>query len=483
MDKLIILDVDIFDILKKLNDEGCQCLITGGAVRDAIIGIKPKDIDIEVYNINYEDLLNVLSNYGTVDLVGRNFGVIIFNPFNKSIKYDFSIPRTESKIGIGHKGFDVRLDSNLTIKEASIRRDFTINSIAYDPINNKVYDYFGGVEDIKNKIIRHTSDKFSEDYLRILRAMQFQARFDFSIHTDTILLIRQMLTNNVEEFNNLAKERVFEEWLKWAEKGINHSLVFKFMRDTGLINLYLELNALKKTPQDAIYHPEGDVEIHTELCLNYMDKIIIRENILSENKVILIMAILLHDIAKPHTTKEELKNGRMTITSNGHEEMGKEVAKVFLSNIGFYDKFIEPIINIVATHLSGVHISNIPKISSKHKFVKKLSRKINPANIQQLVYVMEADTNGRGSDTFKEPIGKDDIMSIANELVIVEKEYDYFLMGRHLIEAGLMPSIKFGNILRQSYEAQENGEFNDIEGAKNWLNEMLNLETVGNNGI
>jgi len=477
MRNLITLDIEIFSILEKLNDNGYQSLIMGGAVRDAILGIEPKDIDIEVYGISYEDLMEFLSKYGKVDLVGKKFGVIVFNPLNGEIKYDFSIPRTENKIGIGHKEFDIKLDSDLTIKEAAIRRDFTMNSIGYDPIGDNIYDFFGGVNDIENKIIRHTSDKFNEDYLRILRAMQFQSRFGFSIHPDTVALIQQMLTENINEFNSIAKERLFEEWIKWAEKGKYHNIIFKFMRDTGLINYYPELKALKDTPQDVIYHPEGDVEVHTELCLTHMDKIINRENIIGDEKVILVMSILLHDIAKPLTTKEEMKRGRLTITSNGHEEMGKDVANVFLSNIGFYDKLIEPIGNIIGTHLSGVHISQITKISGKHKFVKKLSRKLNPGTIKQLIYVMEADTNGRGYGEYKEPIGSKDILNIANEFVIVDKEYNYLLMGRHLIEIGLKPSTLFGDILKKSYEAQENGEFNDIEGAKVWLSEIVNINS------
>lgn len=472
MKNLIKLNTDIQSIIQKLNDKGHQCLVMGGAVRDAILGIEPKDIDIEVYGISYEKLIDFLSDYGKVDLVGQKFGVIIFNPSYSNIKYDFSIPRTENKLGVGHKGFDIKIDSNLTIKEAAIRRDFTMNSIAFDPIENKLYDFFGGVEDIKNKVIRHASDKFIEDYLRILRAMQFQARFGFSIHKDTILLIQEMLKSS-DEFNTLAKERLFEEWAKWAEKGTHHNLIFKFMRDTGLIEYYPLLKSLKETPQDTIYHPEGDVEIHTELCLAHMDKVIERENITGSEKIVLVMSILLHDIAKPQTTKEELKRGRMTITSNGHEEQGKEVASEFLESIGFYPKLIEPIGNIIAVHLSGVHISQITKTAGKHKFVKKLSRKLSPANVKQLIYIMEADTNGRGYSEYIEPIGAKDILEIAEELSITEKEYNYLLMGRHLIEAGLKPSIEFGNILRKSYEAQENGEFSDIEGAKHWLSAQI----------
>ena len=175
----LILNPDIAKILVKLNEIGCTPLLIGGCVRDAYLGIKPKDIDIEVYGISYADLEQFLSKYGRVDIVGKSFGVIVFNHFEFSdcgdkTKYDFSIPRKENKLGVGHKGFDITLDSNLSVKEASSRRDFSMNALAYDPITDELHDYYGGINDLDNKIIRHTSDAFSEDSLRILRAMNFQ---------------------------------------------------------------------------------------------------------------------------------------------------------------------------------------------------------------------------------------------------------------------------------------------------------------------
>lgn len=472
------LEPEIIKLMQKLNYRGNQCLVIGGAVRDSILGIEAKDIDIEVYGISYEDLMKFLSQYGKVDLVGQKFGVIIFNPYNGKMKYDFSIPRTESKIGVGHNAFNILLDSNLSIKDASERRDFSFNALAYDPIEDQIYDYFGGLDDLKNKIIRHTSDAFSEDYLRILRCFQFQARLDFTIHPDTITLMKKMLTDNPNEFRELAIERVGEEWLKWSEKGIRHDLIFKFMRDTGLIDFYPELKALKETPQDKIYHPEGDVEVHTELCLIHMDKVIERENITGTKKVIMVASILLHDVAKPPTTKEEMKRGRMMITSNGHEEMGGEMAKVFLSGIGFHAELIEPISNLIANHLAGVKIAHITVLSGKTKFIKKLSRKLHPATIQQLLFICESDTNGRGDDSFKIATGSDDIREIANQVTVIDKQYEYIIMGRHLIEwYNLKPSKEFGIILGKANEAQENGFINDLESGKKWLNDNLELLT------
>jgi len=169
--QLIKVEDSIYKIVSILNERGHRALIIGGAVRDALLGIAPKDIDIEVYKISYEELEKILSEYGSVDLVGQTFGVILFKPAGSDMTYDFSIPRKENKVGIGHKGFKIFFDKDMTIKEAGARRDFTWNALAYDPLENKIYDYFGGVKDLEDKIIRHTSDAFSEDALRVLRCM------------------------------------------------------------------------------------------------------------------------------------------------------------------------------------------------------------------------------------------------------------------------------------------------------------------------
>jgi tRNA nucleotidyltransferase (CCA-adding enzyme) len=261
--------------------------------------------------------------------------------------------------------------------------------------------------------------------------------------------------------------------MKWAEKGIRHDLIFKFLRDTELINYYPELKLLKETPQDKIYHPEGDVEIHTEMTLHEMDKIILREKIGGKEKIILVMSILTHDIAKPQCTKEEMKRGRMTITSAGHESMGGDMCKEFLPRLGFPEELVLPISNLVANHLSGVSISMIDSRKGQLKAVKKLSRRLSPATIQQLLYVMEADSRGRGGDK-QEITGAEILRELSAEADVQTKAYQPILMGRHLIELGLKPSPKFKEILDKSFEAQESGEFSDVEGGRVWLKNYLN---------
>ena len=493
--QLISVEDSIKKILLQLNTKGCRALIVGGAVRDAILGITPKDVDIEVYKISYNDLKEFLEKYGVVNLVGKTFGVIKFKPYGgfpetifSDYEYDFSIPRKENKVGVGHTSFEIKFDLNMSIRDAGLRRDCTFNALSYDPIENKIYDYFGGLDDLKNGIIRHTSEQFKEDSLRILRILQFQSRFNFKIHPDTIKEIRNIL-ETTKDFEDLSKERIFEEWMKFAVKGIRHDLIFDFLRETTLINKYPILKALASCPQDKFYHSEGDVEVHTKKTLLEIDKIIDRENISGNEKMTLVMVLLLHDVGKALTTKNEFKRGRMTITSNGHEALGGEMAKTFLEQLGFHEELIIPICNLIANHLASVSISSIANKSGQLRAVKRLSRRLHPATIQQLLYVIEADHKGRGLKKnvfqrfifFVKKLFKGDnhatglklLSDLSKEINVKHKSYEYFLMGRHLIAEGLKPSPKFREILQKSYDAQENGDFQNLDGAKEWLKKYL----------
>jgi len=202
----VIIDVnkEILDtvthVLEFLNDNGFNPIIVGGAVRDALVGDKPKDIDIEVYGITVENLESILSSYGKVDAVGKSFGVLKFIPYDANGKlveleepFDFSVPRRENKVGVGYKGFEIVLSDDISIEEAATRRDFTWNSMGYNPITNTLYDYYGGINDLAEGIIRHTSLKFAEDPLRILRALQFQARKGHVIAPETYELMRSLV--------------------------------------------------------------------------------------------------------------------------------------------------------------------------------------------------------------------------------------------------------------------------------------------------
>ena len=184
-----------------------RAFLVGGCVRDWLCSMPIKDIDIEVFDIGYADLVRALSRWGRADLVGKSFGVVKLVLDGEIL--DFSLPRRDSKIGAGHKGFDVVVDPTLTLLEASSRRDFTINSMSWDPRTDQVIDLHGGQSDLNHRILRHTSSAFIEDPLRVLRGMQFASRLNLIPAQETVELCRRIR----DSYHELPKDRIREEWL------------------------------------------------------------------------------------------------------------------------------------------------------------------------------------------------------------------------------------------------------------------------------
>ncbi len=466
----IYIDGSVREAIAELAEMGCSSLIVGGAVRDAVLGNAPKDIDIEVYDIDYTTLESVLKKYGKLSLVGKSFGVIKFSS-NEGNEYDFSVPRKESKMGIGHKGFDVFFDRDMLPIDAAERRDFTFNALAYDPILEVVHDYYGGLQDLQDGIIRHTSDKFAEDALRILRAMQFQSRMGFVIAPETMQLMRTMVEDGM--MDDLPFERISEEWMKWAVKGIRPSLVFDFIHGTGLGKHFPHIDKLAGVPQDPHWHPEGDVQVHTGFVMDAALDIANRENLQGDERAVLIFAALCHDFAKPDTTQTLLvKSGngqREAITARGHEKLGGDYAKRFLVSIGIKKSIIEKVVPLVENHLEHVNIDSIIEHKSKLSAVRKLSKRLHPANVKELLYLIEADSSGRPPLPKGMPASGKMLALVAKEADVENAKRAPIIMGRHLIEIGLQPSLEFNKIMKELAVAEENGAYNTVEEGQHYV--------------
>ena len=203
-------------IVRELHAAGYRAVVVGGAVRDALLvhelGALPKDFDIEVYGIAYDQLAGMLARRGRIDRVGKSFGVVKLNIDGH--EYDFSVPRRDSKLGLKHRDFETTFDPAITPREAASRRDFTINAMAYDPVADELLDFFGGVEDLKNRVLRATSEAFAEDPLRVLRGMQLACRFDLTLEPATAALCRTIS----DHYSSISRERVADEFMKWAVK-------------------------------------------------------------------------------------------------------------------------------------------------------------------------------------------------------------------------------------------------------------------------
>jgi tRNA nucleotidyltransferase (CCA-adding enzyme) len=226
-------------IFQKLISLHIKPIIVGGFVRDFFLGLSSKDIDVELYNIeNFNKLQNILKKFGSVNIVGKSFGVCKLHVDN--LELDFSLPRRDSKISKGHKGFKIVTNSKLTFKEASSRRDFTINAMGYDVKNNSFLDPFNGQEDIKNKVLRAVDDeKFKEDPLRVLRGVGFCARFGFEMSKELKELCKTMIQN--KELEELSEQRVFEELKKIILKSKKPSVGFVLLKELSQ-NFYLNMS-------------------------------------------------------------------------------------------------------------------------------------------------------------------------------------------------------------------------------------------------
>lgn len=430
-------------------------MLVGGCVRDQIRGVEVKDWDLEVYGLEPDRLKSILGEFGTVNTVGA-----VFTVFKLGSDLDVSIPRRERKTSHGHRGFTVEGDPSMSFADACRRRDFTVNAILKDPLTGEIEDPFHGQEDLERETLRAVDpETFVEDSLRVLRAVQFAARFGFEIEPSTFELCRSI------DLTDLPSERVWGEIEKLLLQAERPGEGLRLIYDLGVAErLFPELQALKGVPQEPDWHPEGDVDVHTMLVMNEAARLI--DDLKYPKKVAVMLGALCHDLGKPATT--ELAEGR--IRSLGHDEAGVEPTVSFLDrlNIHTLDGYDvrEQVIQLVRYHLKPGEFYKVRDKVGDGGF-RRLARKVEP----DLLYrVAKADSLGRnaewvprekwfGSEAQEWFIGR------ARELDVEEKGPQPILMGRHLIEMGLEPSPAFGDILSAVFEKQLDGEVTTLEEA------------------
>jgi tRNA nucleotidyltransferase (CCA-adding enzyme) len=461
----LILPPALEEIIRDLHAEGLRASVVGGAVRDALLGLAPKDFDIEVYGTPYDRLATFLSRYGRVDLVGKAFGVVKL--FRSSFgEVDFSVPRRESKIGLHHRHFQTAFDETITPREAASRRDFTINAIAYDPEHDELLDFFGGAEDLKNRILRGTSNTFREDPLRVLRGMQFACRFDLSVDPDTAAMCRSI----VDEYSTLARERVAEEFMKWTLKSSRPGRIAEYLAQTGWIVHFPEIAALEGVPQDPEWHPEGDVRQHTMLVVDAAARIAEREHLEGDQRAVLVFAALCHDFAKATTTALRERDGRLRWTSFGHEGAAGPAARAFLERIGIKNSIVEQVVRLAENHLA--HSTMGPDVTPRA--IRRLAMRLSPASIAQLVLLIEADHSGRPPLPPGLPENAVRIREMAQEQAVEQKPQEPLILGRHVLPYFRnRPGKHIGKVVDAAFEAQADGAFSTEEEAREWLERYI----------
>ncbi len=435
--------------------------LVGGGVRDWLLGLPSKDFDIEVAGIGFEALRRALAPFGASDIVGRSFGVIKVRGEGGS-EYDFSLPRRESKTGAGHRGFAVEPDPSLSDREAAARRDFTVNAIAMDPFSREVIDPFDGRGDLGRRVLRHTGPAFGDDPLRVLRAFQLAARFDFSLAPETAEVCRSMAGTYAE----LPVERVWAEWEKWATKAIRPSRGLLVLEETGWLRHFPEVAALRGTPQEPEWHPEGDALTHTGLCLDALAGLPEWRESPHARRRLLMLSVLAHDFGKPSTTVRAERRGALRWVSPGHEAAGGPLSDAFLRRIGAPLGLDPAVRALVANHLAHHHGGETFTDSQ----VRRLARKLAPATIGDLALVMAADAMGRPPLPYQVIIERiDRLKAHAEALALQASAPRPIVQGRHLVGMGMRPGPEFKPLLDAAFEAQLDGAFSDEQGGLAWL--------------
>ncbi len=439
----------VLDIAASVRSAGGRALMVGGSVRDLVSGVREvKDVDLEVFGVAPDVLQKVIGAKYGFDPCGLSFGVLKI----QHLDIDVSLPRRETKRGSGHKGFLIDSDPSLSVAEAATRRDFTVNAMYYDPLEDVLEDPHGGLEDLRAKRLRHVSDKFAEDPLRVLRGVQFIARFDLDPAPETVEMCRGMT------MEGLPAERLLEEWSKLLLKGRWISKGLAFLRDTGWVRFFPELEKLIGCEQDPHWHPEGDVWNHTCMCLDAFARRRVGD---AREDLTVGLAVLCHDFGKPATSAWDPVKKR--IRSLGHDEAGVEPTLSFLRRITNEERLLREVPPLVQCHMRPFAMWSAKVGDSA---VRRLAAQV--VRIDRLIRVARADDEGRPPECSGGTSGGADLewlAAAAERLRVADSVPKPILMGRDLIALGFKPSPKFGEWLAASYEAQLDGLFTDHDGA------------------
>ena len=423
-------------------DAGGRALLVGRCVRDRLLGVEPKDFDIEVFGIPPARLQEALGRRFELDLVGASFGIVKL----RHLDIDVAVPRRETKLGLGHKAFDTECDPSLSVKDAASRRDFTLNAVYRDPLTDEIIDPWNGRGDIEKGVLRHVSEHFREDPLRVLRGMQFIARFALEPAAETIAVCRTM------EPEGLPPERLFGEWSKLLVKGKSISRGLRFLKDVGWLRYYPELEKLVGCAQDPQWHPEGDVWEHTLSCLDAFARRRDAEYPGEDTENMLVgLAVLCHDFGKPSVTFRDSERGH--IRSPGHDEAGIEPTMSFLRRLTNEERILKEVPPLVRLHMRPY---SLWKQKAGENAVRRLAAEVT--RIDRLLRVAAADDEGRPPfPSEREPL--EWLAAEAERLRVVDSAPKPLVLGRDLIALGLKPSVRFGEILKVCYDAQLDGKF------------------------
>lgn len=438
---------------------GGRALVVGGWVRDRLLGHASKDLDLEIFHISQERLPALIAPFGRIEPVGQSFPVYkVVRPGEGDI--DITLPRRESKRGRGHKAFEVVGDPSMSVREASRRRDFTINAIAWDPLTDTYEDPFDGQADLRRRILRAVDvSTFGDDSLRVLRAIQFGARFECTLDSQTASLCRAI------PLDDLPAERIWGEIEKLLLHADRPSIGFTLARDLGVVDrLFPELQALIGCEQEPEWHPEGDVWTHTLMVVDCAREMNV--DLPRPQHVTVMLGAVCHDFGKPATTA--WIDGR--IRSLDHEDAGVAPTTAFLDrlNVHSLDGFDVrgQVLGLVAHHLKPGAFFKAGNVGDGA--FRRLAQKVD---LELLARVARADCRGRAGDF--DCSAMDWFVERARALGVGHEPPAPLLLGRHVLALGVAPGPRVGQVLKQVYEQQLDGLVGSLEEAIQRAAEIL----------
>lgn len=417
----------LLKIAGEIREAGGRAYLVGGWVRDAMLGGNCRDYDIEVYDMEQDDLIAILSKFGRCNLVGKAFGVIHLSMKGESL--DFSFPRTESKVGYGHRGFVVKTDAKLTFKEAALRRDFTINAMGMELPDLTLCDPYNGVEDLKAGVLRHVGPAFAEDSLRILRGVQFASRFRLHLAPETVEMCRTL------SLDDLSIERLFEEFKKWLLKPGRPSLGLQAFRDIKLDEYFPEIKPLADGEDGWI--KLGDL-------LNSLSQ---ESGFSDEERMVLMFSGLLAGNAV--CINQDVKN------------CDEETVLKFIARITNEIKLVRGVPLLLKYAFT---VSELPSDSA----IRRLS--VALGGLRLLTAFIRHNPL---CDSASRTLLADSFKSRAVQLGVYEKAPVAYLTGKMLMDLGVQPGKQMGELIKKSFELQLDGEITDADAAQSWAREQL----------
>lgn len=445
-------------IIRTLREAGYPAYLVGGCVRDVILGREPEDYDVTTRATPEE----VMHLFPETYAVGAQFGVVLVPSPDKTFTVEVATFRSDSGYSDGRRPDSVRY--SLDAREDVERRDFTINGLLLDPLdddplnndplNNGVLDFVGGRKDIEEKILRTIGDpelRFTEDKLRLLRAVRFAARLGYEIEPATFAAIRKL----APQIHQVSRERVADELNKMLTEGRPRQ-AFELLDATNLLPEVLpEISAMKGVAQPPQYHPEGDVWLHTLLLLENLPQ----PGLGKQGSRTQAWGALLHDVGKPPT----FRIAPDRIRFDGHVEVGVKMAAEICRRMRFSNSDTEQILALIQHHM---RFSDLPRM--KESTLKKFLRL---PQIEEHIEQHRLDCVASHGDLSLYEFAREKLANIPPEKMRPVP----LLTGADLIQRGYVPGPRFKQILAAAEDAQLEGRLQSKEQALAWVRQDFPL--------